>query len=272
MAGIKPMPKASGSLTISYGLVNVGVQYAPIIEPKNGRLSGKFLDPATHLPAKQVYVNEAGEQVQKVTGYPHGDGHIVLSDGEAQALKGERSGRLELVAFVDDVDPVHIDKTHIVWPQKGHEAAYDVLCSVLETSGGVLVGTTVFESTRAIALRYAYGCLIAHVCRYDALVRHGHAQTVAEAKEARPEPDAALLDLAQQMFSSLPSEFDFAAIADDYDERLRAAVQAAAGGKPLPVVEKLGETPVSDLMEALKATVAAAAEPPKKKSRAKVKA
>lgn len=271
MAGAKPMPRASGSFIISYGLLNVSVKYAPIIEPSTGRLSGKFLDPATHLPAKQAYVNEAGEQVEKVTGYPHGDGFVVLSDGEAQALKGERSGRVELVAFVDALDSVRIDKTHVVWPEKGHEAAYDVLCTALETSGGALVGISVFESTRVVCLRHAYGCLIADVCRYDARVRLGHAEAVADARDERPEPEAELIDLAQQMLSGLPSEFDFAEVVDDYDERLRAAVEAAAGGKPLPVVEQPVVTPASDLMEALKATVAAAAEP-KRKSRAKAKA
>ena len=273
MAGATPpMPRASGSLTISYGLVNVSVKYAPIVESKDGRLSGKFVDPETLTPVKQVYVNEAtGEVVEKVKGYPHGDTFIVLSDGDAQALKAERSGRLELSAFVDDFDPSYIDKTHIVWPEKGHEGAYDVLCSLLETSGGSFVGTTVFDSTRVVVLRFAHGCLMAHVCKYDAMLRWGHSSAVASARAARPEPDAALIDMAQQVFSTLPSEFDFTGIEDDYDQRLRAAVSAAASGKPLPKATEPEPLPVSDLMEALKATVAAAAEP-KKKSRAKVKA
>ena len=265
------MPRASGSLTISYGLVNVGVKYSPLIETTSGRLSGKFLDPSTLTPAKQVYVNpDTGEVVEKVTGYPHGDGFVVLSDGDAQGLKAERNGRLELQALIptEGVDPILFDKTHVLWPEKGHESGYDVLCAVLRTQGGYLVGTTVFDSTRIIVLRFAFDCLLAHVCRYDELVRWGSMAEVASA--SRPEPDEALVDMAMQVFSTLPGEFDFAAIEDDYDARLRAAVEAAAQGKPVPKATEVETTPVSDLMEALKATVAAAAEPkaPAKRKRA----
>lgn len=268
-----PMPRASGTLTISFGLVNVNVKYAPIIETSSGRLGGKFVDPATRRPVTQQYVNEAGEAVQKVTGYPHGDDFVVLGESEAQGLKAERSGRLELRALIDpqSVDPVMFEKSHIVWPDKGHEASYDVLCAVLG-EGQYLVGTTVFDSTRVVVLRYAMGCLMAHVCRYDTNIRWGNKNAVSISHAERPTPDAALVDMAMQVFGTLPGEFDFGAVEDDYDQRLRAAVEAAASGKPLPKAPVVEDTPVADLMEALKATVAANAEQkqPQKRKRTKV--
>jgi len=273
-----PTPRASGTLTISYGLVNVGVKYAPIHESSSGRLSGKFLDPDTLTPAKQQYVNETtGEKVEKVTGYPYGDAFVVLPEGEAQGLKAERDGRLELKAFIpaESVDPIYFDKSHILWPDKGHEANYDVLCTVLEQSGGYLVGTTTLDSTRAIVVRYAHGCMIGHVCMYDALVRWGNASLVANARLERAAPDPALVDLASQVFDTLPDTFDITSVEDDYDARLRAAVDAAAKGKKLPKAPESTQLPVADLMEALKATVAANStkgKEPAKKSRTKAKA
>lgn len=270
-----PMPRASGTLIISYGLLNVGVKYAPLIETKNGRLSGKFLDPSTLTPAKQVYVNEAtGEIVEKVTGYPHGDGFVVLSEGDAQGLKAERSGRLDLLALVDPetVDPILFDKSNVVWPDKGHETSYDVLCAVLEETGKYLVGTTTFDSTRVIVLRFAQGCLMAHVCRYDALIRWGSKNAVSTTVAERPDPDPALVDMAMQVFAGLPETFDFSEVEDDYDQRLRAAVEATVSGKPLPKAEEPKATPADDLMEALKATVAASAQPKKQPRKKKVAA
>ena len=272
-----PTPRASGTLTISFGLVNVGVKYSPLVETSSGRLSGKFVDPETHTPVKQVYVNEAtGEVVQKVTGYPHGDGFIVLEAGDAQGLKAERDGRLELRAMIDpdSVDPILFEKSHVVWPDRGHEAGYDVICTVLQETGKYLVGTTVFDSTRVIVLRFAHGCLLAQVCRYDALIRWGSKNAVSIALAERPDPPQPLIDVALQVFSTLPGEFDFTAVEDDYDARLRAAVDAAAGGKPVPKAPEAKELPIADLMEALKATVAANAEPKAapRKSRAKAKA
>jgi Ku protein len=263
-----PMPRASGTLTISFGLVNVGVKYAPIIETSSGRLSGKFVDPDTRRPVTQQYVNDAGEPVQKVTGYPHGDEFVVLGEG-AGTLKSERDGRLELQALVDpaSVDPILFEKNHVVWPDKGHETSYDVLCSVLNETGRYLVGTTVFDSTRTVVLRYAYGCLFAHVCRYDANIRWGSKNAVAISSTERPDPDPALVDMAMQLFETLPREFDFTVVTDDYDARLRAAVEAAAEGKPVPTAPVVEAPLAADLMAALKASVAAAAQPTKKASR-----
>ena len=271
------MPRASGSLVISFGLVNVSVKYAPIRESSSGRISGRLLDPKTLTPAKQQYVNEKGQPVEKVTGYPYGDKFVVLPEGEAQGLKAERDGRLELKALVDPdtIDPLYFDKTHIVWPDKGNETSYDVLCEVLQQTGRYLVGTTTFDATRVIVLRYAGGAMLAHVCTYNSLVRWGHAALVAAAAAERPAPAQELVDMASQVFGSLPDTFEIASVEDDYDVRLRAAVDAAAKGKKLPRIEEPAAVPVDDLMEALKATVAANAtkdkEPAAKKSRAKAK-
>lgn len=269
------MPRASGSLVISYGLLNAAVKYAPIMESSSGRLGGKFLDPATLTPAKQQYVNEeTGKKVEKVTGYPYGDTFVVLPEGEAQGLKAERDGVLELKAFVDPetVDPILFDKNHIVWPEKGHEATYDVICTVLEQTGKYLVGTTTLDSTRVVVLRYAHGCLMAHVCAYNALFRWGNASLVASAHAERATPDPALVDLAGQVFENLQDTFDFTAVEDDFDVRLRAAVDAAARGKKLPKPTEAAPTPVGDLMEALKATVAANSTKEKAPAKRKTKA
>lgn len=278
MAGsVYATPRASGSLVISYGLINVSVKYAPIVSSKGGRLSGKFLDPATLTPATQQYVNEAGEKIEKVTGYPHGDSFIVLNEGDAQAIKAQRDGRLELKAFVepDTVDPLVYEKTHYVWPDKGHETAYDVLCAVLQETGKYLVGTTILDATRAVVLRYAEGCLLAQVCRYDSTLQWGNQRLISDAVASRPEPDPTLVALASQVFENLDETFEFAEVTDDYDARLRAAVEAAAAGKPVPRGETIEATPAVDLMEALKATMAASgakAAKPKRKSTRKAAA
>lgn len=262
MTASYPTPSRGNKLTISFGLVNVGVKYAPMIDPKGGRLGGNFLDPETLTPAKQLYVNEAtGEVVQKVTGYPHGDGYVVLSDSDKQSLKSERDGRLELKSFIDpdDVDPLYFEKTHIVWPDKGGEDGYDLLCSALAETGKFLVGTAVLrDSTKVIVLRYGQGCLMAHVCTYDANLKWDDHKLVTMGSGSRPEPDKALVEMAVSLFSSLDGEFDWSSVSDEYDERLRAAVEAAAEGRTIERAPEAPVQPTADLMAALKASVAAA--------------
>ena len=71
-------------------------------------------------------------------------------------------------------------------------------------------------------------------------------------------PDEALVNMATEVFSSLKGEFDFSSVTDEYDERLRAAVEAAAEGRPIEKVAEVAAKPTADLMDALKASVAAA--------------
>ena len=235
-----------------------------MVDPKSGRVSGRFLDPETLTPAKQVYINEAtGEVVDKVTGYPYGDGFVVLSPADRRMqLKSERDGRLELQAFVepDTVDPLYFEKANLVWPDKGHEQGYDVICETLAESGRYLVGTSVMrDSTKVVVLRYSQGCLLAHVCTYDTMLRwNEHPPRDNGAWRAGSPAEPALVEMAQQLFSTLTDQFDFSTVTDEYDVRMRAAIEAAAEGRPIEKAPEVELTPTVDLMEALKASVAAA--------------
>ena len=263
MGGAYPVPASGKNLTISFGLVNVGVKYAPIVDSKKGRVSGKYVDPADKGPVTQQYANAAGKVVEKVTAYPTEDGKlVVLSQGDLSALKSERDGRLELKAYIepDSVDAlVYSKKTYLVWPAKGQEASYDVLATVLQQSGRYLVGTVVLDrSTEVVFLRFAEGCIMAQVCTYDEMLRWNEHRLIVGGAGERPAADENLVDLAAQVFETLDDTFDFTSVKDEYDDRLRAAIVAKAEGKEI-VAETLDEpAPVADLMEALKASVAAA--------------
>lgn len=262
MGTATPTPSRGFGLTLSLGLVNVGVKYAPLVVEQ--RTKGHYVDPDGHGPVKQVYVSEkTGEVVKPVTAYDHASGLVVLDPEDRKALESERDKRLELKALVDldSIDPLYFAQTYLLYPQKGQEAGYDLLCSVLAESGKALMGTAVLsKSTKAIMVRYGQGCLLAHVCAYDANVAWGDHRLVVQAHGERPTPDPALVEQATMLLSGLPTEFDLSAISDEYDSRLRAAIAAAAEGKPITRPEEEEPEKVLDLMEALKASVVAARE------------
>lgn len=262
MGGAHPLPERGSNLTIGFGLVNVGVKYAPIVDSKGKRVSGKYVDPLDKGPVKQQYVNAAGKPVEQVTAYPSEDGAlVVLTPGELQALKSERDGRLELKAYVDpmDVDLLYFEKSYVMWPAKGQEPSYDVLASVLENSGRYLVGTTVLDkSTKVMLLRFAQGCIFGHVLTYDANVRWNTHGLVVGAAGERPAADEALVNLAEQVFEGLDDTFDFGAVEDEYDQRLRAAIAARAKDEPIPIQPTTEPIAATSLLDALKASVEAA--------------
>lgn len=270
-----PTPARGSKLTVSLGLVNVGVKYAPLV--RSERTSGKYVDPADNGPVTQQYVNAKGEVVKPITAYPQGDAMVVLDPSDVKALESERDARLELKAFaaVESVDPLYIEKTFLVWPEKGQEPGYDLLCAAMAQAGKVLIGTTVIrKSTKTIVLRYGQGCLLAHQCTYDANVAWNDHKLVTMAHAERPAPSKEMLETAKVLFSNLPEEFDFSEVEDEYDARLRAAIEAAANGRPVERAPQGDPPVVVDLMEALRASVAAAGakEAPKKRTRKKAAA
>ena len=79
------------------------------------------------------------------------------------------------------------------------------------------------------------------------------AEAVEETKVKKSE-----LDLARQIIDSLAGEFEPSALASEYRRDLRALLEAKMRGEEIVAPEPVEVAPVIDLMEALKASVAAA--------------
>jgi DNA end-binding protein Ku len=82
------------------------------------------------------------------------------------------------------------------------------------------------------------------------------------------------LDLARQVIESLAGDFEPDALVSEYRRDLRALLEAKMRGEEIVAPEPVEPAPVIDLMEALKASVAAAKRQPgedaeKKPARAK---
>ena len=89
-------------------------------------------------------------------------------------------------------------------------------------------------------------------------------EAVAATEVREPE-----LELARQIIASLEGPFEPAELASRYRASLRELLQAKLEGRePAEPEEAAPETPVIDLMEALRASVAAAGKEPAKKAAA----
>jgi DNA end-binding protein Ku len=82
-------------------------------------------------------------------------------------------------------------------------------------------------------------------------------QAVSTAEVKGPE-----LDLAKQIIASLAGEFDPSELRSEYRESLRELLEAKLAGQEIETPEPAAPTPVVDLMEALRASVAAASKKP----------
>jgi DNA end-binding protein Ku len=76
-------------------------------------------------------------------------------------------------------------------------------------------------------------------------------EAVGEAEVKQPE-----LDLARQVIASLAADFEPEDLQSDYRRDLRALLEAKIAGEEISMPEPVAETPVIDLMEALRRSVA----------------
>lgn len=261
-------PRASRSLNISFGLVNVGVGIAPMMGEST--TSAKLLDPVKKLPVKQRYQSEDGDLygvAECVKGYEYGGEFVVMEDADLKGLEVLSDGAIKLTACVSagEIDPAYFEKSYLLWPKPGFEQAYDLLSHGLRTSARALVGQCVMtKSTRMLVIRWSFefGCLVAHVCHYGANVRSEYIAKVTGYTDTRPEPDQEALDLVEALFDSLDQEFDPDSVTDTYTAALDAAIAARAEGRGIVIEPEPDGAPLADdFMAALKAQVESTATP-----------
>lgn len=259
----------TNTLTIpQFPLLRVGVGKAPMFESQK-RMSATMVAPESHEAVSRRYVNEASGEVftdsecEKV--YDVNGSFVHLTRAELDALKSDGDKDVALVAMmrVEDVPLDFMEKAYDLWPlTKADAQGYRLIETLLASEGHVLVGTVVEDgTTKSLIVRHSAlrGCLTAHVLQYSRNLRVGQAETIQTAVASVDAPDAQMVKMAQTIFDTLPTDFDFDSVEDEYAERLEAAVTAkAAGQEPPAIAHAPAVEEVPDLFAALAASVEAA--------------
>jgi DNA end-binding protein Ku len=145
-----------------------------------------------------------------------------------------------------------------------------LLLEAMRDSGVAALGRFVLSGKEKLCLIRPLGDALALETLFvQADVKAGdEIEEVVSAAEVRgPE-----LDLAKQIIASLQGPFDPAELRSEYRESLRELLEAKLAGQEIAAPEPVEATPVVDLMEALRASVAASKKQPAPKKPAAKKA
>ncbi|MGZ4352080.1 MAG: non-homologous end joining protein Ku [Gaiellaceae bacterium] len=255
--------------SISFGLVNIPVGLAPATKPaaRQSDVSFRMLHRECGTPIKQkrwcpVHDREVGPD-EIVKGWEVAKGEfVVVEEADLEALERQDTSRsIEITAFVEEsqVDPIYFDRTYFLAPAANVAARrpYVLLQSAMRETGRAALGRFVLAGKEKLVLIRARGEALALETLFLSEDVYSQAE-IDEAVEGTKVKDAELA-LAQQVIESLASDFDPAALTSDYRRDLKALLEAKLAGtevtRPEPVAE---DAPVIDLMEALRASVAAA--------------
>ncbi|HEX3761109.1 MAG TPA: Ku protein, partial [Kofleriaceae bacterium] len=209
---------------------------------------------------RQQYVCTKCEQIvdreHTVKGYEHAKGqYVVFSNEELKALDAVATGAIAIEEFVPAVavDPVWVDKSYYLGPDKGGERAYRLLHDAMLDTG--LVGVASYSARGKqyiVALRPFQNGLIMHQLRYAEEVKPWAEVPMPDLPELKP----AELGLAKQIIQQIAHEtFAPEKYKDEVQTRMRELIARKVEGQEITVVPEAPSGRVIDLMEALKASL-----------------
>ena len=253
---------------MSFGLVNIPVGLAPATASaaRQSDVSFRMLHRECGTPIKQkrwcpVHERDV-ESDELVKGWEVAKGRfLMVEDADLEAIENRDTSRsIDISRFVrlEEVDPVYYDRTYFLVPA-GAEAQrrpYVLLLEAMKDAGVAALGRFVLAGKEKLCLIRPMGDALA----LETLFVHEDVKDHAEIDEAvaTSEVRAPELELAKQIIASLAAPFDANELRSEYRESLRELLEAKLAGHEIETPEEPAPTQVVDLMEALKASVAAA--------------
>lgn len=252
--------RASGSGTISFGLVNIPVKLYSAND-SSGKISFNQLHADKKIRLKQQMIDpETGEAVPRekiVKGYEYAkDQYLIIDEDELEKLELATSRSMDITEFVplEAVDPLYFESGNYLAPEKGAERAYALLVRGLEDMKHAAIAKYVARGKMHLLLiRAMKNALVMQYLRY--------ADEVKPLSEI-PVPDAKITDaelgLARQFIGSLAKPtFDITQYKDEYRDRLKDLLDRKVKGESVDLTPAAApQAKVVDLMEALKASLA----------------
>lgn len=268
--------RATGSGTISFGLVSIPFKIYTAASSQN--VSFNLLNKKTGHRLKQQYVDAVDgtivERDQMVKGYEFSkDQYVQFNEEELKKLESAKNSSLELVEFVpeDSVDIVYLEKAYFIGPDKGGDKAYRLLSAAMQKTKTIAVGRFWTRGREQLVLirPYRKKGLIMHYAYYANEVR-SYDEIGLPGEVAFKDVE---IELAQKLIDQLGAkDFKPEQYRDEYEDRVRAAVEAKIAGQEVVVAEEAPRAQIIDLFEALKRSLGTgkeeaapgSAKPPKK--------
>ncbi|MEW6661767.1 MAG: Ku protein [Bacillota bacterium] len=245
---------------ISFGLVTIPIKLFTATEDKEVKFN--YLHKPCKTPIKYEKVcpscQKEVKQEEIVRGYEYEKGrYIVISDEDLQQLPLETIKSIQILDFVDmnEVDPIYFMKSYFAVPDAIGVKPYRLLLEAMARSGKAAVAKVVLRTKENLALVRIYqNCLLLSTLHY-----HEEVRSVGQFAELEGEVKfhANELKMAESLVKSLSAPFEPAKYASDYRKALTDLIQAKINQDEVVVPERPQDKKIIDLVEALRASVAA---------------
>jgi DNA end-binding protein Ku len=251
--------RAIDTASLSFGLVTIPVKIYSTNEPSH-HISFNLLHAECGQRLHQKYVCPKHGEVTRddmIKGYEYAKNkYVELTADELKALDAVASDAIELREFVPAmaIDPLYVDHSYYLGPDKGGEAAYRLIAEAMRRAE--LVGLASYSARGkqyVVMIRPFQDGVIMHQLRYPDEIK----EWSEVPKPKLPKPKDAEVELALQLIRQIATEeFEPKKYKDEVKKRVAALIEQKVEGEEItaPEIEKPAAK-VIDLMEALKASL-----------------
>lgn len=244
---------------ISFGMVAIPIKLYTATESRDISFTTLHKTCHTRLRMKR-YCPEHGEVENEeiVRAYEYApDQYVVMEGTDFENLPLNSLHTIEITEFVDmsEIDPINFERTYMLEPEGVGMKPFYLLKQALETSHRVAVAKIALRNKEQICCLRSFGNAIAlNTMYYSDEIRGTTDLKMQEEKVAITEQE---MGLAMMLINSLAGSYDPARYRDEYRTTLERVIQAKLGaGVAVSAAPTSPKGKVSDLMEALRASIA----------------
>jgi DNA end-binding protein Ku len=251
------MSRAMWSGNISFGMVTIPVRLHTATEGY-GIAFHQLHDKCDTRIQEHRWCPHCEENVEWediVKGYEYAKGkYVELTKEDFEKLPLPSKHTIDVSDFVklDEIDPIYFDSIYYIEVEKGSEKAYRLLLQTMSSKGLAGIATIAFRSKeRLCALRPMQKTMVLQTLLYDdEIKKNEYAREVGS-------PSAQEKKMAEMLVATLTTKFNPNKFKDNYDLALKKLINSKLKGTKLKIVEKEEPTEATELMEALKRSLAA---------------
>jgi len=214
---------------VSFGLVNVPVRLYSATENHDVQFRQVHREDGGRIRYQRICSID-GEQVSFddiAKGYETEDGRmVVLTDEDLADLPTRSSREIAVDKFVpaDQIDPMLLDKSYYLEPDKTGTKAYVLLRDALKAADRMAIVTVSIRTRMTVAvLRVRNDVIVMQTMLWPDEIRSPEFATLGEETEAKPSE----LAMANMLVESLAGDY----VPDDYEDDYKQAVDALVNAK-----------------------------------------
>lgn len=238
---------------ISFGLVHIPIQMYRTTRDVDISFNQLCKDSHERVHYKK-YCGHCDKELKSsdiVKGYQYEKGkYVIMENDEIEALKAEKDRTITILQFTKlaDVDDIFYEKNYYAVPEKHAEKAYELLRKAMADLAVVAIAKTVIGTKETLlALCPQEDGILVKTLFYEEEIAE-NPKSIAKPKLVKAESD-----MAKQLVQSMSKDFDPSQYHDEFQERLRSAIEEKINGQHIVHASdrKADTTTPVDLMEAL---------------------